>query len=453
MRKITLKKIACLLFLTGITISTFSQSWEIVGNAGFSMGNSTHLSFAISDNNEPCVAFRYSTKTTVMKFDGSDWGYVGSQWGISEGVVEFNSLAFSNTGEPYVAFYDWANQGITVRGYDGTEYWAVVGTQGFSPADSPWYTSLAFSNTGEPYVAYSDATGGASNASFDISVMKFDGTDWVMVGNEGFSSGYDLSLVFSPDGTPYISFRTKGLSNRATVMKFDGTDWVLVGNQGFSAGSAFHMSMAFNSIGEPYVAYQDGGNSYKTTVMKFNGTAWENTGSAGFSAGIIGSTSIAFNNNDEPYVAYRDEANANKATVMRFDGTDWVEVGGAGFTAGEAWDAQLAFDSTGRLYIAFQDATQSSKLTVMKYGGGMNTNDVNLNTAAIYPNPADDYIMLSNVPAGSKVRISDMTGKTVYRSETANEQIKINVESFKSGAYIVEISNNQSTTYKKLLVK
>ena len=69
-------------------------------------------------------------------------------------------------------------------------------------------------------------------------------------------------------------------------MKFNGTNWVNVGNEGFSAGEADYTSLAFNSSnGVPFIAYSDYVNSQKATVMKFDGTNWVNVGNAGFSAG------------------------------------------------------------------------------------------------------------------------------------------------------------------------
>jgi len=50
-------------------------------------------------------------------------------------------------------------------------------------------------------------------------------------------------------------------------MKFDGTSWVLYGNQGFSDGGADYISLAIYN-GTPYVAYKDEANSSKATVCE-----------------------------------------------------------------------------------------------------------------------------------------------------------------------------------------
>ena len=103
-------------------------------------------------------------------------------------------------------------------------------------------------------------------------------------------------------------------------MKFNGTNWVYVGNAGFSEGETDLTSLAFNPSGQPYVAYSDWANGYKATVMKFDGTNWVNVGNAGFSAGSTCCESLGFNpSNGDPYVAYRDDADSGKATVMTYD--------------------------------------------------------------------------------------------------------------------------------------
>lgn len=95
--------------------------------------------------------------------------------------------------------------------------WKYVGTSGFSTGLTN-YISLAFSPSGQPYVAYQD--GGNSNKA---TVMMFDGVSWVNVGNAGFSSGAtsDESLAFRPSGEPYVAYRDGGNDSKATVMKYD----------------------------------------------------------------------------------------------------------------------------------------------------------------------------------------------------------------------------------------
>lgn len=153
--------------------------------------------------------------------------------------------------------------GLTTKAY---AQWQNVGSPSFSEG-LVFYTSLAFSPSGEPYVAYQDRAN-----SYKATVKKFDGTAWENVGAVGFSAG-DVeftSLVFSPSGEPYVAFMDWANSRKATVMKFNGTTWINVGIAGFSAVQADFTSLAFASNGEPYVAYKDNANnSHKATVMKY----------------------------------------------------------------------------------------------------------------------------------------------------------------------------------------
>ena len=95
--------------------------------------------------------------------------------------------------------------------------WKYVGTSGFSTGLTN-YISLAFSPSGQPYVAYQDS--GNSNKA---TVMMFDGVSWVNVGNAGFSSGTagQPSFDFSPSGQPYVAYMDGGNYNKGTVMKYD----------------------------------------------------------------------------------------------------------------------------------------------------------------------------------------------------------------------------------------
>jgi hypothetical protein len=87
--------------------------------------------------------------------------------------------------------------------YSSTDYmWMSVGSAGFTPKYTG-ETSIAFSQSGEPYLAYSDGM------NFNkVNVRKFDGNNWVSIGATGFSigeAGY-LSIVFDLTSTPWVSY-------------------------------------------------------------------------------------------------------------------------------------------------------------------------------------------------------------------------------------------------------
>ena len=53
-------------------------------------------------------------------------------------------------------------------------------------------------------------------------------------------------------------------------MKFDGNNWLNVGNAGFSASWANFTSLAISTSGVPYVAYSDNAYIGKASVMKYD---------------------------------------------------------------------------------------------------------------------------------------------------------------------------------------
>ena len=353
--------------LTTTAASTLVGSWGTVGSASFSAAsNSTSLAFA--PDGTPYVAYQAdasnSNKATVIKYVGGSWVAVGSP-AFSAGAVGNISLAFAPGGTPYVAYRDnGIGSGMaTAMKFDGSS-WVNVGSAGFS-AGTVTNTTLAFAPDGTPHVAYRD-----NSVSSKTTVQKFDGTNWVAVGSVGFSpsSGSPLTptLAFAPDGSPYVVSVDNGgvLINRVTVMKFDGSNWAVVGNVDFSADKASTTTLAFAPDGIPYVAYQETNNGNKATVMKLNGSSWDIVGSAGFSAGAAYSPSLTFAPDGTPHVAYGDGSNFGKATVMKFDGSNWVVVGSAGFSAGQVSYPSLAFAPDGTPYMANYSNT---KVTVMNY--------------------------------------------------------------------------------------
>jgi len=337
-----------------------STVWNITGSAGFSQYSATYTSIALDGSGVPYVAYNdNSTKGSVQKYSGGSWSYVGTQQ-FTSGVTAYNSLAINSSGTPYIAYQDNGYQASVMK-YNGSS-WVYVGSQNFSPGGAT-YTSLVLDGSSTPYVAFVD---GYYLYSGKATVMKYNGTAWVAVGTEGFSTGSAsyTSLAIDGSGNLYIAFADGANSNKATVMKYNGTSWVTYGSAGFSAGAATYISLAIDGGGTPYIAYNDGGNSNKATVMKYGGSGWTTLGSAGFSAGTATYVSLAIDLAKAPYVVYNDGANSNKATLMKYNGSTWIAVVGAGLSSGSADYTSIAITSSGIPYVAFEDGSNSSKATV-----------------------------------------------------------------------------------------
>jgi len=114
-------------------------------------------------------------------------------------------------------------------------------------------------------------------------VKRFNGSEWIDIGQPGFSTDevWFISLQFA-GGVPYVFYSDKAADKKASVKKFNGIDWVDVGKPGFSMGTAEFTSLFING-NDIYVAYLDYGNFRKAAVMKYVGlpAAYDGNGSTG----------------------------------------------------------------------------------------------------------------------------------------------------------------------------
>jgi hypothetical protein len=298
------------------------------------------------------------------------WQYAGNP-GFSAGIANYSNIAVHPvTEQPCVVYVDLAlgtgNIGpATVMQFDGTG-WVSVGNPGFTGTEVG-YPNLAFSPEAVPYVAY----GSTCSTPNQATVMKFFDGSWVLVGTGGFSQGETAytTLAFSPSGQPYVVFLDMANSNKTTVMKFDGTSWVNVGTPGFSSGEAWYENIGFSASGDLYISYWDFPSESRAAVMKFNGTDWECVGTSFCAEGCSQNPSLAIDPTDgQPCLAYTDNNNGYKATVIKFDGSNWVKIGNAGLSTGYASAIKLAFSPSGQPYIFYWDNYLTNSV-VKKFDG------------------------------------------------------------------------------------
>lgn len=139
---------------------------------------------------------------------------------------------------------------------------------------------LAISPKGNvPYVAY-----GARGVDNKMSVAKFENGVWAQVGDALFSSvvnGSHFSFDVAPDGTPYVAYGDQdaaSLKGALSVMKFDGSQWSYVGEQGFFKVQAQYIGMAAFESGlaiDLVNNSKDGSIPRRSMgIATFDGSAW-----------------------------------------------------------------------------------------------------------------------------------------------------------------------------------
>ena len=117
--------------------------------------------------------------------------------------------------------------------YDGTEVYSDARMK-ISPKDNL------------PYIAFKIR----KDDNNKMSVLKFSGNSWQQVGTEGFSAqvnGSHYAFDIALDGTPYVAYgdqEAESLKGALSVMKFDGSQWIYVGGQGFFKVQAQYVGIA-----------------------------------------------------------------------------------------------------------------------------------------------------------------------------------------------------------------
>jgi uncharacterized protein YecT (DUF1311 family) len=109
---------------------------------------------------------------------------------------------------------------------------------------------------------------------------------------------------------PYIFYGEFAFNDAATVRKWNGTDWELVGNSGFSvSGIGFSDFLIANGI--PTVFYQNN----ISQVMQFENGVWSNYGAV---LGLGNSHALAIRNDNTIFAAYNNLYNGYKLNVKKF---------------------------------------------------------------------------------------------------------------------------------------
>ena len=284
--------------------------------------------------------------------DNRSWATVG-QAGISANKATDISLAVSATGTAYVAYND-TMLGVTVQRFNGTS-WELVGAAGFSPSAIP---RLTIDSTGKPLVVFVDGT--------HAQAMRFDGQSWVTSGQMDFSpnNAFAGSLV-AAGGRLYSAFGILVGNDNPKVFEYNGTTWTILppnpANLFDQLNYHWSSSLAVDGTGAPYIATADGSASGRATVTKWDGTSWVRVGSAGFSEGgetqgaAVHLPALAFDSTNHPYLAYiQDQSGPEpRVSVMKNNGAGWALVGAAGISPPAVESSILVVDSLDIPFVSY----------------------------------------------------------------------------------------------------
>ena len=74
-----------------------------------------------------------------------------------------------------------------------------------------------------------------------------------------------------------------------------------------------------------------------------------------------------------------------------------------------------------------------------------------LNSLKIYPNPSSSYINIETQMTNNLISLVDLSGKVIFVKSTNSTIIRLDIEEFNSGIYILKIVNSLGVFNKKLI--
>ena len=344
-----------------------SYAWTVVSGAGtFSSASAedpTFSSFYVGTQQITVTVSdaRGATASATLDVQVSNpWTVVGST-GFTAGSTGYVWLAASAAGVPYVAYADNANAGkLSVSRFNGTA-WELVGTAGISSGRVKFASILLSGET--PYVAFQDQ--GDETPQGAVKVMTFDGSAWSLLGTQVGAAYSDWPSIALDGTTLYAAYRDSANSYSLTVKRWTGSAWTAVGS-GAWTGQIYQTSIAVVG-GVPYVAFGDVADDSRLVVRKYEAFTWSTVGSAGVSSSGIEYPRIAADSGGALHVAYLDDT-PFKPSVKRFQNGTWSLLGTAGFSSGSAYYASLAISGTSP-YVAVSDGGAGDKASVFKWSG------------------------------------------------------------------------------------
>ncbi|MEI6753293.1 MAG: T9SS type A sorting domain-containing protein [Paludibacter sp.] len=401
-------------------------------------------------------------------------------------IVDTQTLTTTNTGyEGYVAKFNSSGDLIWASKYNrGKDIYNSIsiatdhsGNVLVSGVDSPANYIIKFDSQGAKLWEKS-----FDMASYYIALISTDGNDNIYLSSEVHLDnipvtsvqigGLTLSQTVTDGSTALIKFDPNG--NALWVKTYGGVDnsqytdgWPCQiktdnsGNTYIWGWCPNNAKFGNNVLVNPFSVNQD--YSYFLTKINTSGdVTW---------AKAVYESAYAFNYGD--LLDY--DANGNVYVGGQFKST--INIDNNNFTAQGTNDFFIAkFNSNGEYkwiktvqgdsYISYGISVYNEDVlsfggyagTALAIGnstinklGGTNTfiatlgnlktglSDISKNQLEIYPNPTSDYIYISNFTGNSSIKITDITGKIIMKTQT--DQRKLNVSGFPQGLYIITVKD------------
>ena len=247
-----------------------------------------------------------------------------------------------------VRVFRWSEDGWQQR---GSSIRLEPGPDAFGQALNFFSMSVELSADGDTVAALSPADGIAR-------VFEFVDGDWVQLGEDlqdpYASDSFGAAVALSGDGETVVlgtSIAFRPDPSRVRAFRFDGTDWVQVGDD-IVRGGAFGHLLDVSFDGDTFAA---AGGAYLVVVFRFDGSEWSSHAIPRAGRSRLGGIALSADGDtlivSGPNLLEEDQL--GHVRVWRFDGADWVQLGTdiIGETLDDAFGASVAASADGETVV------------------------------------------------------------------------------------------------------
>jgi len=246
-------------------------SWSYLGgNAGITTATATYNSLSLDPSGNVYYTNQWGYPNSgmeVRKFDGTSWSLLSLPF---TDTTNYQASSVTPNGIPYV--YASVGSGTVKRLVNGA--WEQVGPTNIA-GGNPTHAEMVIGTNGKVYVCHI-----ASGVRVFENNLTASATDaWSLVGGTSVGSAFTeganatSDIAMGSDNTLYVVYSSTAANNRRlNVKKFDGTNWVQVGNADFGiSNDLYNVSIAVTPSGKLYtVASGWAINGGKNTVYEFD---------------------------------------------------------------------------------------------------------------------------------------------------------------------------------------
>ncbi len=401
--------------------------------------------------------------------------FAGSSQGFAEGTgtsAQFNfpyAITLNPSGIVFVADYNnnrirKITAGALVSTFAGSTSGYVEGTG--TAANFNFPSGVASDAAGFLYVA--DYGNSAIRKITPSGVVSTLAGGVSMGSNDGTGSAAQFSnptgVAANSAGNVFVADRT---NNRIRKITPGGVVTTLAGStQGYNDGTGssaqfyFPIAVAADDLGNVYVA--DYGN-HKIRKITSGGVVTTFAGStAGFADGIgtaaqfYNPSGLALDSFGNLFVADAGNNRIRKITpagiVSTYAGSIQGNADGIGTAAQFRNPTGVVIDAAGIIYVA-----DTYNHTIRKISAALGVEE---NTGVdfdfkIFPNPAKQFlnIQINSFEPGSKVTITDVSGKMIYTTIIGNKLSTIDTRTFSKGVYFLTVQHKMKSLSKKIIIE